>query len=598
MYFQRRTLGDKKINQSKNRFLPAIERLESRDTPSSTPFISQITRDIPLSQNTNSSEIKFRAVFSEEMNPSTINTTNTFLAIVTNLDGTNTSFASVQNVSLLSNTNQTTYEVQIGNLPDNGTLNLTLNPNNQAYDIQGDKASQTGHIPSPNETYGLLPKPSPLIVQASQILSPKPADSKSPTATFQFIFSKEIEPNSISTSDFQFVSENLGPKNAVSGNIVSAQLNSLNSNAIDITVNKLVGIGEFHLEIPPTASILDTEGQSLATTYSSPPYTVDRVGNSSSPITFSLSTFGSLPVIEIRYSNTESKELQPFDSGFKGGVRTAIGDYNGDGFDDIIATAAEGAQGHVVVFDGISLNVIASFYAYPGYNGSVNIAAGDLAGSGQDDLIIGVAGPGPSHVSAFRYDEASYLKNIPVANFYAYPGYLGGITVSAGDINGDSNAEIITGTMGGTTPHVIVFDLNNLPATAFPTVYQSFYAFDPQYFGIVNLATGDFDGDSVDELVTASGPGAPSTILIFKFNNNPTPEVYRSFLPFGGLDRGGVSPGTGSWNNDGTLNVIAGVQTGPKPLINVFNVKDPVVPKLIDQLFAFNGALEGGVAIG
>ena len=34
MYFQRRTLGDKKINQSKNRFLPAIERLESRDTPS------------------------------------------------------------------------------------------------------------------------------------------------------------------------------------------------------------------------------------------------------------------------------------------------------------------------------------------------------------------------------------------------------------------------------------------------------------------------------------------------------------------------------------------------------------------------------------
>src|SRR5262249_35468514 len=65
--------------------------------------------------------------------------------------------------------------------------------------------------------------------------------------------------------------------------------------------------------------------------------------------------------------------------GFAGGVRVATGDVNGDGVDDIITGAGPGAPGgHVKVFDGRTAAEIASFFAYPGFNGGVYVAAGDV----------------------------------------------------------------------------------------------------------------------------------------------------------------------------------------------------------------------------
>jgi hypothetical protein len=596
MFFHRRNPGKSNQHSPKNRFLPAIERLESRDTPTA-PFLSQIVRYSPPEQSTNSPAVSFQAVFSQDMKQSTINSTNTFMALVNS--GTNISFGSIQNVYALT---PSTYIVQVGNLPDSGTLSLALNPLNQAQNTNNESVD-INVTPSPNETYTLLAKPTPLTVINSVNIFPSPPDAGSPAAIFQIQFNKPINPDSISTSDFQFV-KNISTEN-LQGSIVSASVDPLDQTTINVNVGKLVGKGSFHVEIPSTSTIMDTENQQFQGSYSAPSYIVNRTPPSGAPTTFSLSTIGSLPIVEIRYQpNTPNgpatiKTIQPFDSAFKGGVKTATGDYNGDGYMDIIATAADGGQGHIVVFDGISLNVIASFYAYPGYQGAVNIASGDLSGLGQDDIVVGVAGPGPSHVTAFRFgQEAGKVTNTAVTNFYAYPGYLGGITVAAGDMTGDGKADISTGTMGGVTPHVVIFELNSAPPASPPTAWRSFYAFDPQYFGVVNLATGDFNGDLVDELITSSGPGAASTILVFQMNNNPTPEVYRSFLPFGGRDLGGVTVGTGDWNKDGILDVIAGAQSGPKPLVNVFNIQDPVVPKLIDELFAFGGTLQGGVSIG
>jgi hypothetical protein len=526
------------------------------------------------------------------MNTSTISPTNTFMAII-NSSGT-ISFGSIQNISVV---NGTTFDVQVGSLPNGGNLSLTLNPNNQAKDIQGETAAQGSNVPDPNQSYTLLPKPSPLQISSSSVVSPNPPEASSPTVQYQIIFDKPLDQTSINTSDFQFVKNNSA--DTLEGSIISAAISASNPMAIDVTVGRLVGKGIFHVEIPPNSSIVDTENQYFQGTYSTQPYLVDRLPPTGLPITFSLSTTGSLPIVEVRYPDTTIKNIQPFDSGFKGGVKTATGDYNGDGYTDIIATASQGGQGHIVVYDGISLNVIASFYAYPGYKGAVNIAAGDLSGIGQDDVVVGVAGPGPSHVSAFRFQqESDSVINLPVTNFYAYPGYLGGITVAAGDMTGDGKADISTGTMGGTTPHVVIFDLNPSLPYSTPYAFRSFYAFDPQYFGVVNLATGDFNGDLVDELITSSGPGAASTILVFQINNNPTPEVYRSFLPFGGTDLGGVTVGSGDWDRDGIQDVIAGAQSGPMPLVNVFNIQDPVIPKLIDELFAFGGSLTGGVSVG
>src|SRR5262249_40154707 len=67
-----------------------------------------------------------------------------------------------------------------------------------------------------------------------------------------------------------------------------------------------------------------------------------------------------------------------YDPSFTGGVHVATGDVNGDGVDDIITGAGVNGGPHVKVFDGVTGNLIQSFFAFaPNFLGGINVATGD-----------------------------------------------------------------------------------------------------------------------------------------------------------------------------------------------------------------------------
>jgi hypothetical protein len=87
-----------------------------------------------------------------------------------------------------------------------------------------------------------------------------------------------------------------------------------------------------------------------------------------------------------------------------------------------------------------------------------------------------------------------------LASFYAYTtAHRGGVTVAAGDVNGDGRADIITGAGPGGSPHVRVFSGRDLSELA------SFYAYHPAFTGGVFVAASPRHSR-----VGSSSPRAPA----------------------------------------------------------------------------------------
>jgi hypothetical protein len=129
-----------------------------------------------------------------------------------------------------------------------------------------------------------------------------------------------------------------------------------------------------------------------------------------------------------------------YDRNFRGGVNVAAIDYNNDGQDEIIAGAGVGGGPQVRIFnrDG---KVLGSWFAYDKNSRSgVSVAAGKLNAGGEKQIITGT---GPSVAPQVRvWDKFGKL----ISQFLAYDkNSLGGITVSATDINNDGKDEILAG---------------------------------------------------------------------------------------------------------------------------------------------------------
>ncbi|MDB5314045.1 MAG: hypothetical protein JWO38_8247 [Gemmataceae bacterium] len=122
------------------------------------------------------------------------------------------------------------------------------------------------------------------------------------------------------------------------------------------------------------------------------------------------------------------------DPNFRGGVRVAVGDVNGDGFADVIVAAGFLGGPRVAIFDGRTVlggsptRLVNDFFAFPGADATtlrngVFVAAGDFEGDGLADLAFGGGpGGGPRVVvlsgSLVGRGMVAQAQAAPVANFF------------------------------------------------------------------------------------------------------------------------------------------------------------------------------------
>lgn len=266
---------------------------------------------------------------------------------------------------------------------------------------------------------------------------------------------------------------------------------------------------------------------------------------------------GGAPHVKVLKATDGTAVLRSFyayPEGFRGGVNVALGDVDGDGYQDIITGAGPSSNGapHVKVFSGRNNSVLRSFYAFgEGFRGGVYVASCDVNGDGKSDIIAG-AGPstdGAPHVKVF--DGADATAGTLLASFYAYPeAFHGGVRVASADLTGDGKAEIITGAGPSTNgaPHVRSFSVANGVAT--PGL--SFYAYGETFRGGVFVGAG-CDGDHKARIITGAGVSGSQHIRLIE----PNGALLSEFIaPNSGSQ--GATVGIGQFDDDTPDEFIVG----------------------------------------
>jgi Ca2+-binding RTX toxin-like protein len=212
------------------------------------------------------------------------------------------------------------------------------------------------------------------------------------------------------------------------------------------------------------------------------------------------------PIDALIVINTLNRDARP--SVTFGGVRTTSADLNFDGVDEVIAVSGANHIPTLLVFNGVTGQLMGSPQPLTTTtdNFGTNVAAGDIDGDGSVEIITS-SDRGPGTYSIWRWENGLISKiSDRIVEFSA--GYLGGVRVATGDLNGDGKSEIIVGSGTGTDASVRAYDANGFQLSSF-IVAPSFER------GGVYVATGDYNGDGRSDLFVSSGRRGNAQIQIF-----------------------------------------------------------------------------------
>jgi subtilisin-like proprotein convertase family protein len=196
--------------------------------------------------------------------------------------------------------------------------------------------------------------------------------------------------------------------------------------------------------------------------------------------------------------------FRPFGDVFSGGARVAMGDFDGDGNDEL--AVAHGAGGHrVKIFamnpDGTVGGLIDSFLPFGAFGGGQNIAAGDLDGDGTDELVVAQDSLGNGVRVYSDTDGDGHLGDNQTDSLNPFGAFAGGTRLALADTNNSGGDELIMARGPGGPPTVMVAtDSDGDRQVTDNLLLESFLAFAAGYTGGITVAAGAID--------SANGGGA------------------------------------------------------------------------------------------
>lgn len=232
-----------------------------------------------------------------------------------------------------------------------------------------------------------------------------------------------------------------------------------------------------------------------------------------STVAFASGSDGTLEVYTSEGGTLTSTGLRfaPF-GGYRGELRIAGGDFDGDGITDYaVATGAGGPAALAVLSGKDGSYLVTPTLPFGGYSGGLYVAAGDIDRDGISELVVAAGQNAPPLVQTYGVRGGLQLQSSFIA--FDAMGWRGGIRVAAGDINRDGFADVVV-TTGSVVGAVSIYSGAGLQGGAATRLVADFLPFGALPVGL-NVAVGDVDGDGYAEVALGLERGALPFVAVW-----------------------------------------------------------------------------------
>ncbi len=252
------------------------------------------------------------------------------------------------------------------------------------------------------------------------------------------------------------------------------------------------------------------------------------------------------------------------------GASIAAGDIDADGEDEIIAGADAGHAPLLGLFERDGTPRQISFYPFDTrFRGGLSVAAGDVDGDGKDEIGVAQASGGQAWIKVMR----SNAQHTLLAYFNAFGSAEVGASLAFGDIDRDGKDELIVGAGPGGGPQIRVYDIGTTAisgsATGATLKPISFYAFSSKSRSGISVAAGDLDGDGKDEIIASLLTGEEAWVKAYRYNTDKT--VVASFRAYAAGLTCGARVAAGDVTGDGKADILTAPDRGCAPQIRSFS---------------------------